>query len=89
MLHFIKNILDIGKVYESEKSCRFIVSKQSEIKKILDIFTNYPLISSKRLNLLTWDKAFKLYIEGKDTNESTFNRIKDLKAEMNNNRFYF
>jgi len=89
VLHFIKDTLGIGKVYESEKSCRFIVSKQSEIKKILDIFTNYPLISSKRLNLLTWDKAFKLYIDGKDTKESTFSRIKNLKDEMNNNRTDF
>lgn len=95
VLHFIKDTLGIGKIYESEKSCRFIVSKQSEglagvaqpaSKKILDIFTNYPLISSKRLNLLTWAKAFKLYTEV-STNMSS--EIKVLKAEMNTNRTDF
>jgi len=88
VLYFINNTLGIGKVYESEKSCRFIVSKQSDIKKILDIFTNYPLISSKRLNLSTWGKAFKLYTD-ENTKVSTFSKIKTLKAEMNTNRTDF
>ncbi|GAA5137787.1 hypothetical protein GCM10023339_78200 [Alloalcanivorax gelatiniphagus] len=53
VLNFIKNTLGIGKVYISKTSCRFIVSKQQEVNKILESFTNYSLNSSKRLNYLT------------------------------------
>jgi len=53
VLIFIQNTLGIGKVYKSQTSCRLIVSKQSEIKKIIEILTNYSLNSSKRLNFRT------------------------------------
>lgn len=53
MLYFIQNTLGIGKVYISGTTCRFMVSKQSEVQKIIEIFTKYPLNSSKRLNFFT------------------------------------
>lgn len=87
MLYFIHNTLGIGKVYISGTTCRFMVSKQSEVKKILEIFTKYPLNSSKRLNFFTWMEAFKLYTEeGDNSVELTFNKIEALKAEMNTKR---
>jgi len=87
VLMFIQNTLGIGKVYKSKTSCRFIVSKQSEVKKLIEIFTNYSLNSSKRLNFHTWVKAFNLYIEGSDNSaEEIFNKVEVLKAEMNTKR---
>lgn len=61
MLDFIQKTLGLGKVYKSGNSCRFIVSKQSEVKKILETFTQSPLNSSKALNFIAWRKAFELY----------------------------
>lgn len=43
---------NIDKVYKSEKSCGFMVTKQSEVLKIIDIFTKYSLNSSKYLNFV-------------------------------------
>lgn len=87
VLIFIQNTLGIGKVYKSQTSCRLIVSKQSEIKKIIEILTNYSLNSSKRLNFRTWVEAFNIYIEGRGNSaEEIFNKVVVLKAEMNTKR---
>jgi LAGLIDADG endonuclease len=89
VLNFIQNTLGIGKVYKykSSPTCKFMVYKQSEIKKIIEIFSIYSLNSGKSLNYLNWAEAFNIYIEGKaSSTEFKFKRIEALKAGMNTNR---
>nr|YP_009262128.1 LAGLIDADG endonuclease [Chrysoporthe deuterocubensis]AMX22203.1 LAGLIDADG endonuclease [Chrysoporthe deuterocubensis] len=89
VLNFIKNTLGFGKVYKLNTSprCKFSVSKQSEVKKIIEIFSIYSLNSSKYLNFLVWVEAFNLYTDDKESSaEYIFNHIKVLKEEMNTNR---
>lgn len=89
VLNFIQNTLGIGKVYKykSSPTCKFMVYKQSEVKKIIVIFSIYSLNSSKSLNYLNWAEAFNIYIEDKaSSTELKFKRIEALKAGMNTNR---
>jgi hypothetical protein len=64
VLIFIQNTLGIGKVYKSKTSCRLIISKQSDIKKVIGILTNYSLNSNKILNsVLEWKLLIYILIE--------------------------
>lgn len=89
MLNFIQNTLGIGKVYKykSSPTWKFMVYKQSEVKKTIKIFLIYSLNSSKNLNYQNWAEAFNIYIEDKaSSTELKFKRIEALKAGMNINR---
>jgi len=68
VLNYIQvSLQGIGKVYKSLSSptCKFIISKQDDVKKIIEIFSNNSLNSSKNLNFLAWAEAFNLYTGGK------------------------
>lgn len=94
VLYYIQKTLGIGKVYKSKSSpsCKFIVYKQSEVRKIVTIFSNCTLNSSKSLNFIGWVEAFNLYTENQKSDhaqlekELIFSRIESIKAEMNTNR---
>lgn len=60
-LEFIKSTLGIGVVRATGSRATFTVSTIKEVKVIMDIFTNYPLNSSKHLNFLGFKEAFQLY----------------------------
>lgn len=49
MLYFIKKTLGIGKVTIYESSAIFSITSQKEIKSILELFTKYPLNTTKYL----------------------------------------
>ena len=57
----IQNKLNIGRVSVIKDECKFIVSKQVDIKKLITIFDKYPLFTSKILDYLDFKKAFTLY----------------------------
>ena len=59
----IQNKLNIGRVSVIKDECKFIVSKQVDIKKLINIFDKYPLFTSKFLDYLDFKKAFTLYYE--------------------------
>ena len=59
----IQNKLYMGRVSVIKDECKFIVSKQVDIKKLINIFDKYPLFTSKFLDYLDFKKAFTLYYE--------------------------
>ena len=67
-LYFIRDTLQFGRVVEEKSkreqlnTWRFIVTKLEEIKKIIRIFDQYQLNSTKLLNFLNFKEAFKIYI---------------------------
>jgi hypothetical protein len=90
MLNFIQKFLGIGKVYTYGNASEFSVNKQIEVKKILDIFNNYPLNSTKYLNFLAFKKAFELYTSSNDQNSADIVQgIAEIRSSMNKSRFDF
>lgn len=88
MLHYINRNLGIGRVNTSGKTARFSVTTIKGIEKILNIFTNYPLNSTKLLNFLDFKKAYELYISS-SSREDVAQYINDLKNGMNTKRINF
>jgi hypothetical protein len=74
-LYFIRDTLQFGKIVEEKSkreqlnTWRFIVTKLEEIKKIIRIFDQYQLNSTKLLNFLNFKEAFEIYINSAKTPE--------------------
>lgn len=62
---------------------RFIVQKQEEVEKIIYIFSNSPLKTTKRLNFLAFKKGFNLYTSTANKTENLIKEISLIKSEMN------
>ena len=89
MLEFIQKTLGFGKVRSSGNTVRFTVNTFKDIEKILDIFTKYPLNSTKFLNFLDFKKAFELYKSSRFKNEKVIQDINDIKKGINTKRVDF
>lgn len=61
MLTHIKEILGMGNVNISGRFATFTISKLSDIKKIIYLFSKNPLNTSKHLNFLGFKKAYEIY----------------------------
>ena len=85
-LNYLKNKLDIGYVYEYKDTQTFIVSNRDGIFKLISIFDQYTLNTSKYLDYLCFKKAFILYDEREKLTEELKSQILELKAEMNTKR---
>jgi len=96
MLRFIREVLGTGKVVISGKVARFSITSPPLLKKkrgggiakIIDIFTEYPLKTTKLLNFLAFKKAYELYTSSK-SKEDVAQFINELKNSMNNKRTDF
>lgn len=88
MLRFIREVLGTGKVVISGKVARFSITSIKGIAKIIDIFTEYPLNTTKLLNFLAFKKAYELYTSSK-SKEDVAQFINELKNSMNNKRTDF
>ena len=91
VFNYIKTRLNLGKVNSYEKLCRFTVYSKAEIRQIIDILSKYPLKTTKRLDFEDWKKAFELYYNDKNTNDSKENIIPiidKLREGMNKGRPY-
>lgn len=53
--------LGMGEVFTSGAKSAFVVTRLDEVRKIIAIFTQNPLNSTKLLNFLAFAKAFNLY----------------------------
>jgi hypothetical protein len=53
MLNYICNRLKVGKVIERDHFATYYV-RSADVLKIIDIFDNYPLNTSKHLNYLAF-----------------------------------
>jgi len=89
-LNFIRNSLaGIGNITTEGSVAYFKVTSQKEIKLILEIFTKYPLNSSKHLNFLAFQKAYELYISSNSKTPELAKEIIMLKDSMNSKRTNF
>jgi hypothetical protein len=73
---------------EQLNTWRFIVTKLEEIKKIIRIFDQYQLNSTKLLNFLNFKEAFEIYINSAKTPELV-EKLEKIKSGMNSKRIYF
>lgn len=86
-LDFIHKELGIGKVWTRDNKAFFTVIRQNEINCLIQIFTQYPLKSTKGLNFLDFKKAFELYTSSKSkSSKEMFNEIGSIKKNMNSLR---
>lgn len=61
VLIFLQNILGVGKISYYRDSVRWVVKNLDEVRVILDLFSKYPLNTSKHLNFLAFKEAFEIY----------------------------
>nr|YP_009568487.1 hypothetical protein [Drechslerella brochopaga]QBL02567.1 hypothetical protein [Drechslerella brochopaga] len=80
----------MGNVRTFDSAGVFEIFKQEEVQKLIDIFTNYPLNTTKHLNFVAWANGFMHLQNYKLTkNSNLLNFIPNLKVEMNNSRSDF
>lgn len=89
VLNFIQKNLDLGRVTIYESSAIFSITSQKEIQFIIELFTKYPLNSTKHLNFLDFKKAFELYINSKVKDSELALEIDSIKNNMNSKRTTF
>lgn len=61
LLHFIHKSLGFGGVWIGKSVAVFKVESIKDIRKIIDIFTDRPLNTTKHLNFVDFPKAYELY----------------------------
>jgi hypothetical protein len=90
MLNFIQNELNLGKVYTRNNHSVLSVWKESEVEKIIAIFSSAPLNTSKQLNFLHFKKAFELYSQRTKSNRAEIKfALDNIRGEMNSKRTCF
>jgi hypothetical protein len=85
VLNFIKDSLGIGKVYSEgggAPKASFMVYNKAEVKVIIDIFTKYPIKTTKLLNFLDFKKAFELYLTRKTHPGMTKEKLTKIQEEI-------
>jgi len=88
-LDFIVKELGMGKVSLYANSARLVISDTNSIKSLIEIFTHFPLKSTKLLDFLAFKKAFLLYTQNKEKTPEILEEIKLIKEGMNSNRTDF
>jgi hypothetical protein len=80
----------MGSIRKDGDKCRLIINKYEDLNKLISIFDNYNLNTTKHLDFLTFKKAFILNFErtGSLTPEIK-DQIIHLKNEMNKSRVEF
>jgi len=84
-LVYIRDILGFGKAFEYKNTCIFRVSNIEDIKKIITIFEQYTLNSTKLLNFISFKKAFELYINSSKTPD-LIQQLEEIKSGVNSKR---
>ena len=88
VLKYIKSKLNIGTdiaVYGN--SCKFSVVHRKDINKLISIFDQFNLNTTKYLDYLDFKRAFILYNENKGKNKTELiDQILNIKNGMNSNR---
>ena len=80
----IQTNLNFGKVSLDKDECKFVVTKQEEINRLILIFDKYSLNTTKYLDYINFKKAFLLY-QGRDdlVTQELIEQILALKNGMN------
>lgn len=80
----------MGSIRRDENECRLIINKSEDLKKLISIFDNYNLNTTKYLDFLIFKKAFILNFERTGSLTSDIkDQIIHLKNEMNKSRVDF
>lgn len=86
LMNYIQARMNLGRVYLYSNTVTFTVNKMEEISKLINIFDNFHLNTSKYLDYLDFKKAFNIY---KDRNKSVneiYPEILKIKSNMNTSR---
>lgn len=89
VLKIIKSKLGMGKIYSYKDKHLFIVTKIEDINKLISIFNNYALNTSKYLDFLDFKSAFTLYCKREKLTDVLIAQLLELKNSMNNKRINF
>ena len=75
----------------SEKYHQFVVCTSNRVSNeiLISYLNNYPLLSSKFLDFKDWETANNMYINKLHKDPIEYEKIRNLKTNMNNNRTYF
>lgn len=74
---------------KENKTLRYLVNNKLDIEtKIIPHFLNYPLVTSKKLNFNSFNKAFDIFKKGEHLTPEGFSLIVSLKNEMNKSRSF-
>lgn len=88
-LDFIVKELGMGKISFYANSARLVISDAKSIKSLIEIFTHFPLKSTKLLDFLAFKRAFLLYTQKKEKTPEILEEIKLIKEGMNSKRTDF
>lgn len=89
VLEFIMCRLGFGKIYSQKNSVTLVIYKHEDIAKIIDIFTKYPLQSTKWLNFCDFSRCFELISNKVGDSLEVKDKIIYIKNIMNNSRTNF
>lgn len=84
-------LVKLNKRTFSEKYHQFVVSTSNRVsnKILIEYLNTYPLLSSKHLDFKDWETANNIYINKLHKDPIQYEKIRKLKANMNNGRTYF
>ncbi len=85
LLH-IRDTLGLGRVSEFKNTCIFRVDNFEGIEKLIKIFEEYPLNSTKWLNFLSFKEAFELYINSSNKTLDLILKLEGIKSGINSKR---
>jgi hypothetical protein len=89
MLHLIQSTLEMGKVYITGSAARFVVTNVKDTAKIIDIFSRYPLNTTKLLNFLDFKRAFYIYTSSRLKTPEILDKVEKIRSGMNSLRSDF
>lgn len=84
-------LVKLSKRVFSEKFHQFVINTSNPVsnKVLIDYLNTYPLLSSKYLDFKDWEAASNIYVHKLHKDPVQFEKIRNIKANMNNNRTYF
>jgi len=92
-LDYIYSNLKIGKISVNLKtpSAIFKITRQTELKVLSAIFNHFPLNTTKYLDFLSFEQAFRLYTENSSRNarKNIHSIIESARGNMNTHRIDF
>ena len=89
VLNIIQSKLRVGKIYSYKDKHIFVVTKIEDINKLISIFSQYNLNTSKYLDFSDFKLAFTLYQKREKLTDALISKLLELKNNMNTKRIHF
>jgi hypothetical protein len=89
VLYFICQSLGFGKVWVGKSYGVFKAESLSDVRKLIDIFKDRPLNTTKHLNFLDFKKAYELYTSNIGDKKEAKQKIDNIIISMNSKRSMF